>query len=75
MVFMIYRLIISLFLLAWIGFVEASAVHEYQLTNGLKLIVKEDHRAPVVFSSVWYKVGGSFTSMMTLQVFHMFWNI
>ncbi len=35
-------------------------VHEYQLKNGLRLIVKEDHRAPVVISQVWYKVGGSY---------------
>jgi zinc protease len=38
----------------------AAAVHEYQLDNGLKLIVKEDHRAPVVVSQVWYKVGASY---------------
>ncbi|OUR64402.1 peptidase M16 [Methylophaga sp. 42_25_T18] len=35
-------------------------VSEYQLDNGLKLIVKEDHRAPVVVSQVWYKVGSSY---------------
>lgn len=35
-------------------------ITEYQLSNNLKLIVKEDHRAPVVFSSIWYKVGGSY---------------
>jgi zinc protease len=38
----------------------AGDVHEYQLDNGLKLIVKEDHRAPVVVSQVWYKVGASY---------------
>jgi zinc protease len=38
----------------------APAVHEYQLDNGLKLIVKEDHRAPVMVSQVWYKVGSSY---------------
>jgi zinc protease len=38
----------------------AGAVHEYTLANGLKLIVKEDHRAPVVVSQVWYKVGASY---------------
>jgi len=38
----------------------AGAVHEYRLANGLKLIVKEDHRAPVVVSQVWYKVGSSY---------------
>ena len=37
----------------------AGVVHEYQLDNGLKLIVREDHRAPVVVSQVWYKVGAS----------------
>jgi len=38
----------------------APAVHEYTLDNGLKLIVKEDHRAPVMVSQVWYKVGSSY---------------
>ena len=35
-------------------------VHEYALKNGLKLLVKEDHRAPVVVSQIWYKVGSSY---------------
>ena len=35
-------------------------VHEYQLDNGMKVIVKEDHRAPIVVSQVWYKVGSSY---------------
>jgi zinc protease len=35
-------------------------VHEYKLDNGIKLLVKEDHRAPVVVSQIWYKVGGSY---------------
>ncbi len=35
-------------------------VHEWKLDNGLKLIVKEDHRAPVVVSQVWYKIGASY---------------
>lgn len=38
----------------------ADDVHEFMLDNGLKLIVKEDHRAPVVVSQVWYKVGSSY---------------
>lgn len=33
---------------------------EYQLENGLKLVVREDHRAPVVASMVWYRVGSSY---------------
>lgn len=31
--------------------------HEFMLENGLKLIVKEDHRSPVVVSLIWYKAG------------------
>jgi zinc protease len=34
-------------------------VHEYQLDNGLKVLVQEDHRAPAIVSQVWYKVGAS----------------
>lgn len=34
-------------------------VKEYQFDNGLKLIVKPDHRAPVAVTQVWYKVGSS----------------
>ncbi|MCI0654875.1 MAG: insulinase family protein [Methylococcaceae bacterium] len=35
-------------------------VSERRLENGLKILVKEDHRAPVVVSQVWYKVGSSY---------------
>ncbi len=35
-------------------------VHEFKLDNGLKILVREDHRAPVVVSQIWYKVGASY---------------
>lgn len=35
-------------------------VTEFTLGNGLKVLVKEDHRAPVVVTQVWYKVGSSY---------------
>ncbi len=35
-------------------------VHEFMLDNGMKVIVKEDHRAPVAVSQVWYKIGSSY---------------
>ena len=35
----------------------ANARHEYTLDNGLRVIIKEDHRSPVVMSQIWYKVG------------------
>ncbi|MFZ2553941.1 M16 family metallopeptidase [Psychrobacter urativorans] len=39
--------------------IDLSGRHEYQLDNGLKIIVKEDHRAPVVMTQIWYKVGST----------------
>lgn len=35
-------------------------VQEYSLENGLKLLVKQDRRAPVVVSQIWYRVGSSY---------------
>lgn len=40
--------------------VALADVQEYELDNGLKILVKEDHRAPVVVSQIWYKVGSSY---------------
>ena len=55
------RSLLSIFLLLGSQMaLAAGAVTEYQLENGLKLVVKEDHRAPVVVSQVWYKVGASY---------------
>lgn len=34
-------------------------VSEFTLPNGLKVLVKEDHRAPIVVSMVWYNVGSA----------------
>ncbi|MEM8844586.1 MAG: pitrilysin family protein [Pseudomonadota bacterium] len=36
-----------------------ATVHEKTLSNGLKVIIKEDHRAPVATAQVWYKVGSA----------------
>ena len=36
------------------------AVKSYTLSNGLKVLVVENHRAPVVVSQVWYKIGASY---------------
>lgn len=37
-----------------------ATVSEFTLENGLKILVKEDHRAPVVVTQIWYKVGSSY---------------
>ncbi len=35
----------------------SAEVFERTLANGLKVVVKEDHRAPVVVQQIWYKAG------------------
>lgn len=47
------------------------SVHSWQLANGLQLFVQEDHRAPVVVSQVWYKVGSSYESVGITGISHV----
>ena len=42
-------------MLAWAA--ASTPVVERELGNGMRVLVKPDHRAPVVVSMVWYKVG------------------
>lgn len=46
-------------------------VHEFRLDNGLRLLVKEDHRAPVVVSQIWYRVGSSYESLGSTGISHV----
>jgi len=50
----------SIFLILVSPIVVMAQVHQYELNNGLKILVKEDHRAPVVVTQIWYKVGSSY---------------
>lgn len=50
---------ISIFLLASLTLQAPAAIQKFTLSNGLKVIVKEDHRAPVAVSMIWYNVGSS----------------
>ncbi len=50
---------------------HTQAVSETVLKNGLRVIVKPDHRAPVVISQVWYKVGSSYETGGTTGVSHV----
>ena len=49
----------------------ASQVTEHILKNGLKVLVKEDHRSPVVVSQIWYKVGASYEPNGITGISHM----
>ena len=33
-----------------------SQVQEFTLNNGLKILVKEDHRAPIAVTMIWYNM-------------------
>lgn len=44
-------------LVALLGLAGCSQTHETTLSNGLRIIVKEDHRSPVVVSQLWYRIG------------------
>jgi zinc protease len=46
-------------------------VFEHTLANGLKVLVKEDHRSPVAVSQVWYKVGSSYEPGGITGISHM----
>ena len=37
--------------------VQAETASEFMLKNGMKIIVKEDHRSPTVVHMIWYKTG------------------
>ncbi len=52
----IKNMLMCLLALPITGFAEIS-VQEFKLDNGLKLVVQEDHRSPVVVSQVWYRAG------------------
>ncbi|HEY0719824.1 MAG TPA: pitrilysin family protein [Gammaproteobacteria bacterium] len=58
----ILRLTVALLLLplAACAAVPAAPTTETLLDNGMRVIVREDHRAPVVVSQVWYQVGSSY---------------
>lgn len=44
---------------------------EYSLDNGLKVLLQEDHRSPVVLLSLWYKVGGSYEPNGSTGISHI----
>lgn len=65
------RLVCSLLLCVPMLGHTASKVSEQVLKNGLKVLVKEDHRSPVVVSQVWYKVGSSYEPQGITGISHM----
>ncbi len=54
-----------------LSFPVLAKVTEYQLDNGMQVVIKEDHRAPVVVHQVWYRVGGTYEQPGKTGLSHM----
>jgi len=66
------RLLVTVFLCLPVFCSNAETkVFEHKLANGLKVLVKEDHRSPVAVSQVWYKVGSSYEPGGITGISHM----
>lgn len=46
--------------LLWPLLASAALTNEFSLDNGLKVVVREDQRSPIVVTQVWYKIGSSY---------------
>ena len=66
----IYLFYIAL-LLGWMQGSAQAEVFERTLANGLKVVVKEDHRAPVIVQQIWYKIGSMDESTGKTGVAHV----
>ncbi len=53
------------------GLAQTMKVTEKVLPNGLKVLLKEEHKAPVVTFQVWYKVGSRNEKLGTTGMSHM----
>ncbi|WP_407935198.1 M16 family metallopeptidase [Cupriavidus plantarum] len=56
---------------AAVGQSSEAGTSEFTLSNGLRVIVKEDHRAPTVVHQIWYRTGGVDELSGTTGVAHM----
>jgi zinc protease len=65
------RLITGLVLMMLCISYAVADVVEQQLENGMKVLIKQDRRAPIAVSQVWYKVGSSYESGGITGISHM----
>lgn len=50
-------LVLAFFLAPWLSTAALANPYETTLSNGLRVIVKEDRRAPTAVNMVWYRIG------------------
>ncbi|MFH1014804.1 MAG: insulinase family protein, partial [Nitrospirota bacterium] len=51
------KLAVLIFIILLIPLSLSAEVNEYKLDNGLKVLVIEDHKAPLATFQIWYRVG------------------
>lgn len=66
-----HLLFLALILLALPAKAERPQIQEYKLSNGMTVIVRPDHRSPVIASMVWYRIGSSYEELGTTGVSHV----
>jgi len=54
------RLLPALCVLPCLALAASPVTTDFSLDNGLRVVVREDHRSPVVVTQVWYRVGSSY---------------
>ena len=64
-------LAVLLILFAAPSFAQDMRVTEKVLPNGLKILLKEEHKAPVVTFQIWYKVGSRNEKLGTTGMSHL----
>src|SRR5438445_2098980 len=63
--------LLTLFLAGQQAMAGRLTVHEFTLANGLKVLLVEEHKAPVITVQVWYKVGSRNEVMGRAGLSHM----
>lgn len=66
-----HRVLFSFLLALFVPVLALANPFEHQLANGLRIIVKEDRRAPTVANMVWYRAGSVDETNGTTGVAHV----
>lgn len=66
----IIGIVFSLLALFNAGFADTTDIKAYHLSNGLTVLVKPDHRAPVAVFEIWYHVGSADEHTGTTGISH-----
>ncbi len=69
--FLIFASAVVIVFASMVSFGQSLKVTEKVLPNGLKVLLKEEHKAPVVTFQIWYKVGSRNEKLGTTGMSHL----